>query len=235
LPIFGDSPTPVQIRILMAIALTFCLFPIIGQTWQAATPVGPWGWLLIVGKELLIGLMIGYVAKLVFDGLVMASSLVAYQMGFGMSNLMIPDAGAQMDSFTAFHRCLVMLIFLGLNLHLMFMKSMADTFRLIPAGMVDINNGLGQSLIQYTAAVFATGLQLAAPVIIALLFTMAALGLMARAVPQMNVFTLSFPISFFIGILVYIASLPFFPDWMSGLFEESYENVYTVIRGLAPV
>lgn len=235
LPIFGDRPTPVQMRVLMSIVLTLCLYPIISTAWKAPMPVGILSWLLVIAKEIFVGVIIGFTAKLIFDGMVMAAALVGYQMGFGMSNMMIPDADAQLNSFTAFHRVLIMLIFLSLGLHYVFLHAVVDSFELIPAGVIRNNGSVGTLLIEYSAAIFSTAMQLAAPVLISLLFTMAALGLVARAVPQMNIFTLSFPISFFIGIMVYAASLPFFPNWIQQRFMSSYENIYTVIRGLSPI
>lgn len=235
LPIFGDQPTPVQLRILMSIGLTVCLYPIIAKLWTAPIPGDVISWLIVICKELLVGVLIGFVAKLIFDGMVMAAGLVGYQMGFGMANMMIPDANEQMNAFTAFHRIIIMLIFLSLGLHFIFLRAIVDTFELIPAGIIRSNMAIGQLLITYTGTIFTTAIQLSAPVLIALLFTMAALGLVARAVPQMNVFTLSFPFSFFIGILVYMASLPFFPNYIQERFYGSYEDIFGLIRGLSPL
>jgi flagellar biosynthetic protein FliR len=63
---------------------------------------------------------------------------------------------------------------------------------------------------------------------------MAALGLVARAVPQMNVFTLSFPVSFFMGLMIYLACFPFFPAWMETYFADTGSNIYIVLKGLKP-
>ena len=155
-------------------------------------------------------------------------------MGFGMANTFIPDADQQLNSFTAFHRLVVMLIFLALNMHHILMAAMKKSFAWIPAGTMIPRGEVGQLLISATGNIFEISMQLAAPVLISLLFTMAALGLVARAVPQMNVFTLSFPISFFVGLLVYVASIPFFPEWMQSTYVEEYENLFATLKGFSP-
>ncbi|SMF66494.1 flagellar biosynthetic protein FliR [Pseudobacteriovorax antillogorgiicola] len=234
LPIFGDEPTPVRVRILFSVAIAFLLYPVIMPEWYRGMPQDAWAFAVMSARELIIGLMLGFVARLVFDGIVMAASIVGYQMGFGTANLMIPDANIQMNSFTATHRILLMLIFLSLNLHHLYISAIADSFRLIPSGFASLDGGIGELMVQATASVFVISVQLSAPVLVALMFTMAALGLIARTVPQMNIFTMSFPTSFFIGLLIYIASLPYFPQLIKTFIAQSNNEIKAVLRGLAP-
>ena len=210
LPIFGDSTTPIRIRILLAVAVAFGLFPVIPQTWAPSFDLAMVEIFILIGKEILIGLIIGFSAKMFFEGVVMAAHFVGYQMGFGTSNLFIPDGGLQINGFTALHRNIVMLLFLTLGLHHVFLEAIVGTFQLIPAGEVTLRGDLATALIEMTAGIFVTAMKLGAPILIALLFTMAALGLIAKTVPQMNIFTMSFPISFFVGLLIYAATVPFF-------------------------
>ena len=232
LPVFGDSPTPVRIRIFLAITLSIVMWPILPPHWGPEESGTLVGLAAMAFGEVLVGLIIGFFSKLVFAGLVMAASLVGYQMGFGTSSLIVPDAGGQMDAFSAFHRIVIMLIFLSLNLHHIFFSALAFSFKAIPAGGISISSNIGEQLIISSAAIFSIAVQLAAPIIIALLFTMAALGLVARVVPQMNVFTMSFPFSFCIGLLIYIASMPFYPNAIVKYFDHVGADLKTVVMGL---
>lgn len=230
LPIIGDSPTPVRARILTALALTIGLQPIIPISWAPTLTQDVFQVAVYIFRELLIGLVIGFIARVAFDGLVMASSVVAYQMGFGTASLFMPDYSERLDSFTAFHRMLVMLIFLSLGLHHVFVAAIVDSFKLIPGGTATLHGPLASMLVTLTGGMIAVAIQLAAPILVALLFTMAALGLVARAVPNMNVFVISFPTSFVIGLVVYIATLPFFPAWMRDHFLSSHEQMFAALR-----
>lgn len=234
LPIFGDSPTPVRVRVLLAGALSITFYNIVPVSWnrQFSFDVIGLGWLVF--KELVIGFSIGYIAKVSFDTLLMAASLVGYQMGFGMANLLVPDAEQQLNGFTATHRIIVMLIFLGLGLHHIFLSGMAESFEMIPIGGLSFHPHLGSLVIELTSSLFSIALKLAAPILVALMFTMAALGLIARTVPQLNVFTLSFPASFFIGLFIYLATIPFFPEWMSYHFETYGEYMMEALYSLKP-
>ena len=139
-----------------------------------------------------------------------------------------------MNSFTALHRIFLMLIFLTLNLHHTYIAAIMESFRLIPSGSAVLNNGFGGILVDVTAGLFVTAVQLAAPVLVALMFTMAALGLIARTVPQMNIFTMSFPTSFFVGLLIYVASLPYLPQMVKSLYADNNNAVLATLRGLSP-
>jgi flagellar biosynthetic protein FliR len=234
LPIIGDEPTPVRVRILLSVALAFIMHSLVPADWLLVFPQDPLLYFLLVIKEICIGLFIGFVARIAFDGIVMAASFVGFQMGFGVADLMMPDADVQMNAFTAFHRIMMMMIFLGLNLHHIYLDALVRAFSLIPAGGIAPQMEMGRYLIELSGGIFVVAMQLSAPVLVALMFTNTALGLIARTVPQLNVFTLSFPIGFFVGLLVYMACLPFFPGWVTQHFNTSQEQILLTLKGIAP-
>ncbi|MFW7381832.1 MAG: flagellar biosynthetic protein FliR [Oligoflexus sp.] len=234
MPVFGDQSTPIRVRILLSAAIAFLIYPMIESHWVRDFPKDLLGFFVLVLKELMIGLLIGYVAKLAMEALTAAATIVGFQMGFGMANMVMPNADYMMDAFTAFHRSLIILFFLALDLHHIYISAIVDTFRAIPSGEAIFRAEIGSYLIRITSDLFIIAIKLAAPVLIALLFAMAALGLIARTVPQVQVFVLSFPISFFIGLLVYIATIPFFPQWIKLHFSVNQQQIFTIIRGMIP-
>jgi len=234
LPVFGDQPTPVRVRVLMAGALTLGLYHLVPSAWGIRVDIDPVAvaWLMI--REIMIGLSLGYVAKLMLEGVLLAAALVGFQMGFGTAGLLFPEASNEVNGFSAFHRVLVFLFFLGLSLHHVFIRAIYESFQLIPAGGAILHAGLGTDLIAWSGGVLVIALELAAPVLVALLFTMAALGLIARTVPQMNVFVMSFPASFFVGMIIYIATMPFYPGWMESYFTQGREHLFMALHNLRP-
>lgn len=234
LPFFGDSSIPVRVRILLSLALSVLIYPLLSPQWFSSIPKDLPSFIFHCLKETAVGLFIGYTAKIAFEAIVGAAQIVSFQMGFGTATLLMPGSDSMMDSFSAFHRSLVVLFFLSLNLHQVYITSLVETFRVIPAGGISIDQSIGAYLISITAKLFVVAMQLAAPVIISLMFAMAALGLMARTVPQLNVFVLSFPISFALGLIVYMGTLPFFPTWMGSYFSTSQREILTVLKGIAP-
>jgi flagellar biosynthesis protein FliR len=214
LPFFGDSSVPLRARILLAGAITLFLLPVVPISWSEGISISIPGIATAVVLEICLGLTMGFISKMIIEGVIAAASMLGYQMGFGTANLFIPDAGQSMDGFTALHRMIVLLFFLSLNLHHVFISGLAKSFEILPAGGFNMNASIATQLITGSSNLISSAVQIAAPVLTALMFSVAALGLIARTVPQLNVFTLSFPIGFFLGLLIYSATMPFFPSLM---------------------
>ena len=233
LPIFGDAPTPIKARVFLALALTLGLYPTLPTGWAPNMTADVVVVISYIFRELLIGLTIGFIGRVAFDGLMTAAAVVSVQMGFSTASLFLPDYGEKMDGFSALHRMLVMMIFLSLGFHQIFLQAIVDCLHLIPGGAAHLDGPVVTVVIKMTSGIFAIAIQLAAPVLVALLFTMAALGLIARAVPNMNAFLMSFPASFIVGLIVYIATLPFFPNWMRLHFTGVHEQIFSALRLMA--
>lgn len=216
LPFFGESQIPVRIRVFLALTFSFLTFPVVNVQGFGGSMVSldTLGLAAAVLKELFFGFTIGYIAKLMLDGVVMGASLVGYQMGFGMASLFLPDSNDQLNAFTILNRIVFLLIFLSLNLHHVLIEAIHLSLKTVRLGVGLPKMQLGEELIGVTGDLFSLAIKLASPVLIALLFTMAALGLIARVVPQLNVFVISFPLSFFVGLLVYAATVAFMPVWI---------------------
>ena len=236
LPLFGESNVPVRVRILLSVALTAGIYPLLPASYESAVvlAIQDIGTLsLVMAKEMLIGITLGYTAKLAFDGIVMAASMVGIQMGFNTASVFMPDSEEQTNGFSALHRLLIILIFLALNMHHIYIKSIWDSFQLIPIGHALPSGGLNILLLKISSGIFTTAVQLAAPILVGLLFATCALGLINRAVPQANVFVMSFPANFFVGLFLYMALLPLFPGWLQNYFESSQRQIMTALALLA--
>lgn len=232
LPLFGDNITPIRVKLFLSFTLTICLFPLIQNFMSPTLPMTLYFLAKLVFKELLLGLLIGFSARMMFEGLIMAANLVGYQMGFATANLLFPGEDLQSSAFTSFHRALVMLIFLGLGFHHVFIHALAETFYWIPLGKGNFDLHVTQFTLKNSQEIFSTAMRFASPVLISLLFTTAALSILARVFPQMNIFTLSFPISFFVGLSVYMLGLPFFPSQVQNYFSEYSESIIQFIKTL---
>lgn len=236
LPLFGEGAVPVRIRLMLAVALTAGIYPLLppeyGAIMGAAVTSGFGAMAMLIIKEMMVGIVLGYVAKLAFDGIVMAANVVGIQMGFNTSNIFLPESGDSTNGFSALHRLLIILVFLSLNMHHIYLNSIYDSFRLIPLGFAWPTAELTQVLVHISATLFVTALQLAAPTLVGLLFATAALGLISRAVPQANVFVLSFPISFFTGLFIYMAMLPMLPGWLREHFMGSQTHMMTALAAM---
>lgn len=230
IPLFGESSTPVRWRILFAATLAATLAWAVGPV-AADVTRDTASLAAAMVNEVILGGMFGFIGRMFFDALVMAASLVGFQMGFGTADLIVGDSTTPMNSFTALHRILTVMFFLALDLHHVFLVAIKETLVAAPPGTsLFARESFAALAVSVSAAMFPVAIKLAAPVLVALLFTMAVMGVMARAVPQLNVFTMSFPISFFLGMFVYLAMLPLMPGWLRAYFQDNVDHLVATLR-----
>ncbi len=234
MPYFGDKIIPVKVRLLLGLALTIFVHPLAMKSWPLNEITSIYTYSMLALQEVGIGITVGFISKMIFEGAIMAAGLVGYQMGFGTANLMVPGTDEQMNAFTAFHRSVVLLTFLGLNLHFLLINGITETFNIIPTGSTIPSSNIADYMIHVTSQIFVIALQLSTPILIALLLTMAGLGLIARTVPQMNVFTMSFPLSFFIGLATYFASAKFYPQWFQTYYYDQTKKLFEGLIIIGP-
>lgn len=227
-PIFGHRSVLSQVKVGLALMLAVALFPVVPVTLKTH----PHLFLLVLAlvKELLMGLLIGFVALLVFLGVRFAGELVGLDIGFGVANLIDPLSAEQVSIVGEFQSLLAMVIFLVVNGHHLLLRGVAASFDLVPLGGVQMNGLLGQNLIAMTGRVFVIAVQLAAPVLAALFLTTLALGIVARTVPQMNVFVVGFPLKIVVGVAALMLTLPLFLSALTRMFGGLERDLSTVLR-----
>lgn len=207
-PILGDKAIPPMIKAGFAIILAIVLIPVASKV--AALPVvdSNWHLLLFAIKEFLVGAVIGLFFTLLFVGVRMAGDIVGYQIGLMMANIMDPNTNTQHSLVSEFYYLVAVLIFLAIDGHHAIVAALADSFRLIPIGALASDGVLGEQLIRFTAHTFIIGLKVGAPVIVTLFMTSVTLGVVARTVPQMNIFLVGIPLKIIVGFAVMAVALP---------------------------
>jgi len=235
LPVFGEEVTPLRFKIYFSMALSFFLYTYLPFSFVAMhSPVSLVLFATLAIKEMLLGMSIGFTSRLLFEGLLMAANLVSYQMGFATVNIILPGQDLQSSSFTAMHKAILTIIFLGLSFHHVFIHAIVETFKVVPIGGGHLTGAFTQLTIHDTENIFKIAMQFASPILISLLFTTAALSLLARVFPQINIFSLSFPISFFVGLTIYITSIPLFPSWLDASYTEYLNSIFASIHWYVP-
>ncbi len=205
-PIIGDATVPRRVRIGLAIFVTAVVAPTLGATPDVALLSGD-GFLL-VARQLLIGAAMGFSIRLAFAAVEYAGDLIGLQMGLGFAILVDPETRDQTPMIGSFLRYFASLAFLAANGPLMMIGAVAESFQALPVAAAAGVIGDWRALALEGGAVFGLALHMALPVVAALLVTNVALGVMTRAAPQLNLFSIGFPITIGVGLLVLLASLP---------------------------
>jgi len=231
LPVLGNKLVPAQAKIGLIGIISLLIFPIV-RTALPEIPASPLALSLMAGQELLIGGMLALMAQLIFASVQLAGQIMSYQMGMAIANVFDPSTSAQIAIVGQLAVVLAMLMWLATGAHHALLLALVDSFTLFPMGHPWSFSGW-QGLSNATADMFTLGLRLSAPVLLLMLFAYAALGLLSRAVPQIQIFFVSFPITIGLGLLIFALSLPAFMSLLQDEFHNYAWHIPVFLRQLA--
>lgn len=231
-PFFGSLNIPVQLRAGAAFLFAVALFPVIDQMGIAAPPDSLLIYAGAVVCELFIGWLIGFVAYLCFSAIHFGGKVMDMQAGFAVVNVMDPTSGQQIPLIGSFLYNLSIIVFLATNGHHMIIAALAESFRLIPLLTMKLSLTLPMLLSDFTAGVFVTGMKIAMPVTFAILLVNVALGILARTMPQLNIFVVGIPLQIIVGIGILMMMLPFYVMFLDGMFNDMYGKISMALQAL---
>jgi flagellar biosynthetic protein FliR len=217
-PFYGSVAIPARLKALLVMALTALLYPMI-STRLPQLSISQWP--LMVFSELLIGVALGIATNIVFDGVQMAGQVLSVQMGYSLVSILDPQTLAESTVVASFHQTIAMLIFLRLNVHFWILRALARSFDYLPPASGHFGAAFTTAALQAGASVFTIGVQIAAPVLSATLFTDIALGLLGKASSQLPLMLLGPAIKSILGLLILISALKYWPDIFETLFVNS--------------
>ena len=199
MPIIGTTLVPRRVRLYFAVAVTVVVAPVL----PAMPPVQALDLsaLLLIGEQIIIGAGLGLSLQLFFHAFVVAGQIISTQMGMGFASMVDPTNGVSSATIGQFFTMLVTLLFLAMNGHLVVLEILVESFTTMPVGSgLLVNNfwGLANGL----GWVLSSGLRLVLPAITALLIINIAFGVMTRAAPQLNIFSIGFPLTLVLGMVI---------------------------------
>ena len=228
-PIFGAVNVPMQVKFGLTLLLAILLTPL---TPAVPMPQALTGLVVSLAGEVLIGAAIGLAVKCVFTGIEFAGQAASFQMGIGMASAYDPINSAQITVLGKFLSILTLLIFLTVNGHLMVILALKKSFDVIPAYGFTLSGGLMESLIVFSKEIFILGLKFSAPVLAILIFVNLAMGIMARTVPQLNMFAIGFAVTISVGFVMILISMPVFEDAAIAVFDRMWLGVDNLMKAM---
>lgn len=227
-PVYGTMVVPVQVKAAAVLGLTACLTAL-GAGGSVSVPPTSGGLAAVVALELLLGMLLGLVTRLIFAAVEFGGQVVGLQMGLGIVSILDPQFETQVSIVSQFQALLATLLFLSLGGDHLLLDAFVGNLQRVPPGHLLVGGPVIGALIALTGEVFRLGLQLAAPVVVALLATQVVLGVFARSVPQMNMLILGFPLQILVGFGVLGLALAHWERALARGFSDTFE----VLRGLA--
>lgn len=230
-PLFGNAAVPATVKVALGALLAMIIAPGVPAL-PAVNPMSLAG-LLILTQEMLVGLAMGFTIRIVFSAIEMAGEISSLTMGLGFASFFDPQTKGRSSAISQFLVMLATLMFLTVNGHLVLLAALAESFVSLPISASPISGGGFQQLAAWGGEIFRSGLQIALPVIAALLLTNVALGILTRAAPQLNIFGIGFPVTLGVGLLVIGMVLPYLATPFQNMFLRGIETARLLPRGFA--
>ncbi len=226
LPGLGEMSMPVRVRLTVALVLSAMFLPLHRTAYTLdLREFGPV--LLMLGHEILIGAILGLVARLSISALQVAGAIIAQQMGLGFVTAIDPGQGQQNVIVANFLSMLGLTLIFATDLHYLVIAALNDSYRIFAPGAAIMVGDVAKLMTDTVGGAFRVGVQLSAPFLIfGLLFNLG-LGVLSRLMPQMQVFFIGMPLSILIGFLILLVVI----GAMMGTF---LEFLGAVLRQIAP-
>ena len=217
-----------------AVLIAVVLFPVVVKEPVIQAPATIIMFAATVVKEMFVGWLIGLVGYITLSAINLAGKVMDMQVGFAMVNMMDPTTQQQTGLIGNFLYNLSIIYFLITNGHHVIISALAESFRIIPLDSMVWNDSLPQFINDLTAGIFMNGMKIAMPVTFAILLTNVGLGILARTMPQMNIFVVGIPMQLMIGTMMISMVLPFYLLFLDVIFNEMYANISIALKAISP-
>ena len=229
-PIFSLNAFNLRLRILLALALTWLVYPL--HTWPVLDPSTAPG-LIEVFNQIMIGAVMGLILQVVVAAMVVGGQSISAAMGLSMANMMDPNMG-NVPVISQLMIVMSTLIFVGFGGHAILLGLIAESFNTLPIGTSILNQNVYGRVLQWSSMIFLGAVLMALPVMVSLLFINVGLGVVTRAAPSLNIFAVGFPAMIMGGFLILIISMESIGSRIEWLWVQGF-NVLRDVMGVSNV
>lgn len=227
-PLFSSSTIPRRVRGLVAVALALGLAPVALQ--GAAAPTEPLALAELMAKELLVGFAFAFALACVLAGFQAVGALLDIQIGYAFGAQIDPMTGTQGAVLSHLYALVGVAILVAVHGDALIISGLARTYDLVPLVRFPDVRSLVSGTFTAFSGIFVAALEVGAPVLLTLLLTDAAFGMVSRVVPQMNVFAVGFPAKVIVGMLMIVVTLPFAAGWFGDRLTESVAEALRTLK-----
>lgn len=230
MPVFSSKNIPGLFKAGLALAFTIILYQTPDLCSHYDLAIGTIPFCIGLAGEIVIGFIIGISAQLIFAGIQLGGQIIGFQMGLSIANILDPLTSSQVSVTARFNDLMAMLIFLAVNAHYLFLRAIAESFQILPPLGFQFTRSLMDKLIVLAGNMFVIAIRVAGPVMGVLLLVSVALGLIARMVPQLNVFIVAMPLKIIIGLFIMGVSASLVASFFIGEFNELGHIILVLLR-----
>jgi flagellar biosynthetic protein FliR len=228
MPLLGEGTVPAQVKVAMALLLSLLLYPLVSAGFADRVPAAGLAWVPALVMEVLVGGVIGFTVRLITAAFEFAGEVTGWVLGLSLAQAVDPQTHLQVPIVGQFLTVLGFLTFLAINAHHVLIAAMVQSFAWVPPFAPTIGAGFADVLVDLAFNLFRLGLQIAAPVVAAMLLVNVAMGIVSRAVPQMHVMLVAMPLSIAVGFIVLGVSLPY----IGAAMVQAYGGLGSTLAGV---
>ncbi|MBX8501128.1 flagellar biosynthetic protein FliR [Pseudomonas lijiangensis] len=230
-PILGHKNVSSQVKVGLAMLLSFLLAPNLAPT--PDIPLFSWAGLGVIVEQMLIGMSLGMVMRITLAVVEMAGEICGMQMGLAFATFFSADTNTNSMVLSRFLSMITILMFLALDGHLMVLELLALTFKTLPIGTVRFDPNAWNLIARYGSTIFLTGLLLALPMVATLLIINLAMGILNRVSPQLTVFSVGFPATLLVGLILLMVVMGDLGQFLSRLLTSTLQFMQYLIINMA--
>lgn len=202
MPGIGDNFIPMRVRLLMALAMSFVLFPLVLPYTPKPAPTGAF-LMVFVGMEFVVGLLIGTIARLFMSALDVAGMMIAMQSGLANAQVFNPALSTQGSLFGGFLSIMGSVLIFATNMHHLLISAAVESYELFPLGSIPDTGSMAQIVAGALASSFAIGIKMSAPFFVTTLMMYVGMGVLSRLMPQIQVIMLALPLQLMISFTAF--------------------------------
>lgn len=229
MPIIGTPQVPTSVKILFPLIISVLLHPIAVARAGSALPIDETV-ILLAGREVLIGVFLGFFVRMFFFAVSVAGEIISTASGLASAQVFNPAMGTNSGIMEQFQLLLATLVFLAINGHHFFIEGISKSFEFLPIGIVGFNVNVFGSLIEVLPTVMVMGCQLAMPITVSMLITHLTMGIVGKAVPQINVLMTSLQVTILVTMVVLTISVPMTTSTMNNMLGEMMGHFSKVLK-----
>ena len=203
LPPIGDANVPARVRLVLALAIAIALAPTVSSAYPQAAPKALTALVVMIAQEITVGILVGTLARIIMSSITVAGTIIASQTGLSYAESLDPTQNGQQSAVIGnFISMLAVVMVFGANLHHLAIGAVAGSYHMIPPGTSLPTGDMAELAIRIVSSSFMLGFQLAAPFMVFGFAVNAGFGVLARMMPQLQVFFVATPLNIMVGFVV---------------------------------
>ena len=231
-PLFSTYPVPNQVKVWLCATIAFLIYPFLANQGNITIPTSIPVLASFLALEFAIGFLLGYVAKILFMGVQLSGHVISMQMGLSVAETLDPTSGNQAPALGTLYVYIISLIFLAVNAHLYLFAAIYQSFNTIPIGQEFVfSPEFVHSIVVLMASIFAIAIKVVMPVFAVMFSVEVLMAVVAKSMPQMNIFMVSLPFKIIVGLVVMLVFLSPTMTYMVSLIEDYTNQIMQLLLG----